>query len=183
MRSYLISPMAVGLEFRLGWGCELSRPMQYAECSRICSLSHEPHPAGASSGLRSEFRRNKSKRRLLRALTCSNHWKHLGPFCFMLCGAIYLVVVRALQMKQKRALCRSSSRNAPETWSFFFLICRIPGEACCGRRIISVFLLGLKGRIHTLKSCVTGAGNISDTSRMERWRPIEINTKGINIDW
>lgn len=73
MRSYLISPMAVGLEFRLGWGCELSRPMQYAECSGICSLSHEPHPAGASSGLRSEFRRNKSKRRLLRALTCSNH--------------------------------------------------------------------------------------------------------------
>lgn len=37
---------AVGLEFRLGWGCVLLRPMQYAECSKICNLSHEPHLAG-----------------------------------------------------------------------------------------------------------------------------------------
>lgn len=84
----------------------------------------------------------------------------------MLCGVIYLVVVRALQMKQKRALCRSSSRNASETC--FFCHSQDPGGGLLRAADYFSVLTGLKGRIRTLKSCVTGVGNISDTSRMER---------------
>ena len=76
-------------------------------------------------------------------------------------------MVRALQMKQKRALCRSSSRNASET-CFFFRHSWDPGGGLLRAADYFSVLTGLKGRIRTLKSCVTGVGNISDTSRMER---------------
>jgi len=69
-------------------------------------------------------------------------------------------------MKQKRALCRSSSRNASET-CFFSRYSQDPGGGLLQAADYFSVLTSLKGRIRTLKSCVTGVGNISDTSRIE----------------
>lgn len=64
----------------------------------------------------------------------------------MLCVALHL------EMRQKLA---------------FFRHPQDPGGGLLRAADYFSVLTSLKGRIRTLKSCVTGVGNISDTSRME----------------
>ena len=65
-------------------------------------------------------------------------------------------------------LCVALRLEMRQKLEIFFPHLQDPGGGLLWAADYFCVLTGLKGRIHTLKSCVTGAGNISDTSRMER---------------